>query len=505
MANGYLQGKYEQTSATDFTPNPGSENTTPVYSSKTIYFPIISSAASLNPNPLERDDELRNSDQPFLRVTDVFDPTYSYDSRAYPDLSGWWLAMLLGRDSSASSSVVLTTTTTALITAATVIPVTSATGIAVGQLVGGVNITPGTYVTSVSALNVTVSAAQTLSSGSTVTFATAGNYKVETGSAAVSTTTTASSSTAVIAVTSATGITVGQYVVGTGIPANTKVVSIASLNITLSAVVAVASGAAVSFGTATDIDGTALLAANQFAHTWTAPFGPSGAIPQTANLTYAYKDQSAFFQLKGAACEQFTLDTPDQGGVQIKAEGPAAYLTSISDPSNTPAYESVSRRPFVHANLAVSYADQSGSGYTTANAGVASGFTVQARNPVNAIRTLGGASQSPDRLEKDDGPIMFSGTIAKRNLTKADWDAMRALSTFQLSAKWKSTDYITGTSGAVYGLSVTVPNAQLVAGSPDALDNKRRHGASYTWNAAYDGTSASVVVKLCNATSTYAT
>ena len=505
MANGYLQGKYEQTSATDFTPNPGSENTTPVYSSKTIYFPIISSAASLNPNPLERDDELRNSDQPFLRVTDVFDPTYSYDSRAYPDLSGWWLAMLLGRDTSANASVILTTTTTALTTASTTLPVTAATGVAVGQVVAGTGITPGTTVTGISALNVSLSAVATVASGATVTFSSAGNYKVETGSAAVATTTTAISSSPVIAVASATGIAVGQYAIGVGIPANTKVVSIAALNVTLSAATTCAASAAVSFGTATDIDGTALLAAGQFAHTWTAPFGPSGAIPQTANLTYAYKDQSAFFQLKGAACEQFTLDTPDQGGVQIKAEGPAAYLASISDPSNTAAYESVARRPFVHANLAVSYADNSGAGYTTANAGVASGFTVQARNPVNAIRTLGGSSQSPDRVEKDDGPIMFSGTIAKRNLTKADWDAMRALSTFQLSAKWKSTDYITGTSGALYALSVTVPNAQLVAGSPDALDNKRRHGASYTWNAAYDGTSASVVVKLCNATSTYAT
>ena len=364
MATGYLHGKYEQNGASDYTPKPGNEVTTPSYSSKLMYFPIQSAVPNLNPNPLERDDELRNYDQPLLRVTDTYDPTWDYTSRVYPDLLGWHLAKLLGRDTSSGYSV--------------------------------------------------------------------------------------------------------------------------------------AAGAA-----ATDLDGTTALAAGQYAHTWTAPFGPAGAIPQTSQLTFAYKDQATFYQMSGCATEQLELDTPDSGGVGLKAQGPALYLNSVTDPSLTPAYETVARRPFVHGNLAVTYADTS-SGYTTANAGVASGFTVQASQPVNAIRTLGVTSQYPDRMEKDDAPVMFSGSIAKRNLTKADWDAMKALQTFKLTAKWTSTDYITGTSGAKYGLSMTFANAQLVGGSIDPLDNKRRHGASFNWNAVYDGTTASVVVKLVNATATYA-
>lgn len=66
---------------------------------------------------------------------------------------------------------------------------------------------------------------------------------------AANTTTTASSTNTVIAVTSATGIVAGQKVTGTGIPVGTTVVSIASLNVTLSATVNVANAAAVKFYT----------------------------------------------------------------------------------------------------------------------------------------------------------------------------------------------------------------------------------------------------------------
>jgi hypothetical protein len=66
---------------------------------------------------------------------------------------------------------------------------------------------------------------------------------------AAATTTTAASSTTVIAVTSATGIVAGQKVVGTGVGAGVTVVSVASLNVTVSAAVNVASGAAVKFYT----------------------------------------------------------------------------------------------------------------------------------------------------------------------------------------------------------------------------------------------------------------
>lgn len=64
---------------------------------------------------------------------------------------------------------------------------------------------------------------------------------------AANTTTTASSTNTIIAVASATGIAVGQKVQGTGIPANTFVTAINTLNITLSNAVDVANAAAIKF------------------------------------------------------------------------------------------------------------------------------------------------------------------------------------------------------------------------------------------------------------------
>jgi hypothetical protein len=159
--------------------------------------------------------------------------------------------------------------------------------------------------------------------------------------------------------------------------------------------------------------------------------------------------------------------------------------------------EAPSIRPFVHANLAVSFSGSNAPSGT----GAASGFTVAINNPVTAVRTLGVSSQYPDRMEKDDGVISLSGTIAKRNLTKSDWDAMRDLNLFTITATWNG-GFITGTSGAKYGLQMVI-QAQLVGGDIDDLDNKRRHGSSFNWSAVYDGSTASAVVKLVNSTPTY--
>lgn len=359
MANGYFTGKFEQTGAADYTPKPGNSTTEATAYGAVRYFPVQQTKPNLGADPMERDDELRNADQALLEITDTFDPTWEYSSRAYPDILGWHLANLFGRD-------------------------------------------------------------------------TTSGYAVLAGAAA------------------------------------------------------------------TDLDGTTALATGQYAHTWTAPFGPTGAIPQTSRLVWAYKDQSTFYEMRGCATESLELDTPDKGGVQIKAGGPGTFIDSIADPSLTPSYESPSIRPFVHANLAVT---QSGSS-APSSSGVNSGFTVNISNPVTAVRTLGASSQYPDRMEKDEGPFMVTGSISKRNLTADDWKAMRDLNLFTITAKWAGSQFLTGTTGAKYGLSMTI-QAQLVGGDIDDLDNKRRHGSSFNWKAVYDGSTTSCVVKLVNTTATY--
>ena len=359
MANGYFTAQFEQNGASDYTPKTGNESTVATYGLQK-YFPVQTTKPSLTPNPMERTDELRNYDQDLQLISDIYDPTWTANMRAYPDTLGYWLATILGRDTTAGYSV--------------------------------------------------------------------------------------------------------------------------------------AAGAS-----ATDLDNSTALATGQYAHTWTAPFGPAGAIPGSTQLRWAYKDQSTFYEMRGCATENLAIATPDNGGVTVAASGPGTYLTNISDPSLTPAYESAAIRPFTHASLAIT---QSGSA-APSGSGVNSGFSVNINNPVNAIRTLGIGSAFPDRLEKDDAPINVSGTIDKRNLTANDWAAMRDLSLFQILAKWTSTQCMTGSSGAKYGFSIT-SQAQLVGGDMDDLQSKRRHGSNFQWKAVYDGTTNSAVIKLVNKTATYA-
>ncbi len=87
-----------------------------------------------------------------------------------------------------------------------------------------------------------------------------------------------------------------------------------------------------------------------YRHVWTAPFGPAGPTPSTAEMVVAYKDQGAFFRAKGCGLSTLTIENAERGGVMLKASGPALYGTRISDPSLSPTYESLAVRPFTSGN-----------------------------------------------------------------------------------------------------------------------------------------------------------
>src|SRR5205823_4341629 len=50
-------------------------------------------------------------------------------------------------------------------------------------------------------------------------------------------------------------------------------------------------------------------------HRWTAPFGPSGLTPQTAQYRFGYADQSTFIVNKGVTIDTLAFDSPEKGGV----------------------------------------------------------------------------------------------------------------------------------------------------------------------------------------------
>lgn len=344
MATGYVSARYEDV--------PGNESNTPNYSTKRIYIPALSFAPSLNPSHLERDDEIRNVDQPLMVLSERYGPEWSLETRNYPDTLGFLLKLILG--------------------------------------------------------------APTTTEGD---------------------------------------------------------------------------GSAV-----TDPD-SAAIPADAYRHVWTAPFGPSGSSPLTAFFQAAYADQSVYFDLKGAACQSLSLETPETGGGRISASGPALYMARVSNPSLTPAYESLAIPPFQRSHLTIQT-------WLSGSAARFEDFSVSIANPVEPYPSIGIASKYPDVMEKAEAPVMFTGSVPMRQLDPDDYDALVAATGFSAKAKWISTANVTGSYK--YSLWIEFDNAQYMTGGPGALENRRRIGGNFDFKATYDGAGASATVTLVNGTDDYA-
>lgn len=247
-------------------------------------------------------------------------------------------------------------------------------------------------------------------------------------------------------------------------------------------------------GIITDPDGIAI-PTGATRHVWTAPYGPTGASPLTTQRQAAYVDQATFFKLKGCATTTLALDSPATGGVTLKANGPALYMTRISDPALTPSYETLTIAPFERANLVLS--TWLGSTAETED------FNIQIDNPVEPWRSLGAASRYPDVMDKGDGPIVVTGSIPKRVIDPDDYDALLNATGFTVKVRWQSTVVI-GATSYKYALWLQMPNCQYTDGGPNALENKRRLGATFNFKGTYAGTPGSSVWTLVNATTSYA-
>jgi len=340
MPSGYVRESYESI--------PGNETNSPTLSTKKLFPPIQSVQPKLGAKPLSRDDELRNQDEPLPVITDAYEPSWEYKSRAYPDVTGWRLKHICGA------------------------PTT----------------------------------------------------------------------------------TVGNGII-------------------------------------TDPDGV-VIPTGAFRHVFKAPFGPSGASPLTTQMEAAYVDQGTFFRLKGCACAELGIETPEEGGASLSASGPANHMARIADPALSPAFETLSIRPFVRGNLTLAWLSGSGTSQD---------FSLSIANPVEAVRSLGIASKFPDIMEKsNEGPIVVSGSIPKRQLDPDDYDALLNATGFAATAKWVSDSIIA--TAYPYKLYVAMANCQYVDGDVDALQNQRRHGASFSWKSTTPST-GSTTITLVNATADY--
>lgn len=247
-------------------------------------------------------------------------------------------------------------------------------------------------------------------------------------------------------------------------------------------------------GVITDPD-AATIPAGATRHVWQAPYGPSGPSPLTTERILAYSDESSFFKAKGCATSKLEIDSPQSGGVGMKWEGTALHLGRIANPALTPTYEALTIAPFVRGNLSI----QSWLGSTA----TFEDFGVGIEAPVEAVPSLGIASMFPDLMEKGEGPIRVFGSVPKRHIDPDDWDALVAATGFAIKVRWQSTVNI-GATSYKYALWLECPHVQYRDGAAEALQNKRRHGATFDWAAAYNGTPGSSKWTLVNATASYA-
>lgn len=346
MATGYLQERHEST--------PGNEANSPTLSTKLMYPVVTEYTVDNGTAPMDRNDELRSSNEPFAVVPEAFAPSWSMSGRMYPDFLGWRLTHMLG------------------------LPTTTA---------------------------------------------------------------------------------------GDGI--------------------------------ITDPDSTAV-PVGAHRHVWTSTstgWGGTGISPLTMQHTVAYKDQSVFAKVKGAACDTLGITTPDSGGARLAASGPALYVDdALADPSLTAAYESIATRPFERSGLTL--------GTWLTGSSVKDDLSLTISQGVESVRSLGAASMWPDLMEKTDGVPMITGSVSTRYIDAQDLAALRASTGFAAKIKWLSQTTIA--SSYKHSFWVEGVNAQYLSGGPGALANARRIGASFDFRLSTAGSGVASTLTLVNATASYA-
>lgn len=247
-------------------------------------------------------------------------------------------------------------------------------------------------------------------------------------------------------------------------------------------------------GVITDANGV-VVPTGAYRHTWTAPFGPAGTSPQTTQWRGAYADNSTFFKLQGAAVESSEFTVAEQGGVGLIAQGPATYLTRISDPSLTASYEALTIPPFLRAHLSISH------GLSGTASGHEGDCTFRIDSPLEAVSDYSSASRFPSQMYKGDTAPTLSGTITKSSVDPEDWDALKAATGFTLAFTLTSTATIA--SSYPYKAIIKCLNAQYMEGGPEPLAAKRRLKADFTWRSTYAGSAGSSTLQVVNATSAY--
>lgn len=244
-------------------------------------------------------------------------------------------------------------------------------------------------------------------------------------------------------------------------------------------------------GIITDLGGVAI-PAGATRHDFSPPYS-AGALPRTLAFRACYKEEGQFYELRGCTVETLEIDTPDTGGCRVKASGKLMYINPIADPSLTGTYESLAISPFLRAYATLAGGD-------LASAAKVEDAVFNFNSLTDPDHTYGGGSVWPDILEYGEGVPVWSGSIQRRRMSSADWNALIAATRFTLLAGYIHPNFITG--AYPYKVFVSGPtSAAYTDGKFDALTNSRRTGASYNFKLTRDAAPSSKIQVVNNVAS----
>lgn len=201
----------------------------------------------------------------------------------------------------------------------------------------------------------------------------------------------------------------------------------------------------------------------------------SGITARTAQIVTNYADEAMQLQGNGYAVSQLAL-TAD-GALTATLEGLLLKRLAV-DAVSVPVYASSATPPVRRGDLSLTWLTGSA---------VPGDFSLSIANPLAPVRTLSitPPSNYPDSMEFGDAQVALTGSIPKRILSATDYDALMAATTFAAKARWKTSKVIGATTYA-YTAVVEMPACQYTGGDADPVGNKRRFGASFNFEAAYD-------------------
>lgn len=254
-------------------------------------------------------------------------------------------------------------------------------------------------------------------------------------------------------------------------------------------------------GVITDPDG-ATIVASAYRHVFVAPGGQTAtaAIPITMNVKACFGTQDGevlAYEGRGCAVTSIAFAQAD-ARVQMTISMTPTYWDRISDPSLTPAFESLPNvHPFRDKDITIP------TWLSSTGKNESGGFDFTVEKPVQTHRTMSIASLWPDFIDKGDGMITVTGTVDKRYLGSADWDAFKNKTGFAAKAKFANDSIVTGSRH--YGMWLEMANAQYTSADVASLTNTRNIGAKYAWQATnLSGSAGSWTITLINGTSSYA-